>query len=319
MSDDLSGMGVFAAVAEARGFRAAGERLGVTASAVSQAIRRLEDQLGVILVQRTTRSVRLTDAGEKLYAVVRPALADVRAAVAALGELGDAPRGTLRICAADAAEAFLRGSLIADFLAAHPLIDLDVTVSNVPVDIVAEGFDAGIQLGEVIDRDMIAVPVSGEMRLVVVGSRSYVKRRGRPRHPRDLAEHDLLNWHASADAPPYRWEFTEAGRDFSVAVRSRLLTTDVALLLSLARAGAGLAMMYEGQARDDIARGDLVTVLEEFCTPFPGFSLFYPQRRQASVALRALIEHLRGARAAGVRGKRATAPRPTPSPRARRG
>jgi DNA-binding transcriptional LysR family regulator len=300
MSEDLNAMAVFAAVAEARGFRAAGARLGVSASAVSQTLRKLEAQLGVVLLQRTSRSVRLTAAGERLYAAVRPALAEVRAAVAALGELGDAPRGTLRLYAAHAVEPFLRGALLAGFLADHPHVDLDVTVSDAPVDIVAAGYDAGVQLGEVIDRDMIAVPVSGDVRLVVVASPAYLARRGRPRHPRDLVEHDIVNWHPSGEAPPYRWEFTQAGpnggRDFAVSVRSRVLTTDAALMLGLARAGAGLAMLWEGQVRDDVARGDLVPVLEEFSTPFPGFYLYYPQRRQASAALRALIDHLRTTR-----------------------
>jgi DNA-binding transcriptional LysR family regulator len=309
MSEDLNAMAVFAAVAEARGFRAAGLRLGVSASAVSQTLRKLETQLGVVLLQRTSRSVRLTAAGEQLYAAVRPALAEVRAAVAALGELGDAPRGTIRLYAADAVEPFLRGTLLADFLAENPHVDLDVTVGDVPVDIVAAGHDAGVQLGEVIDRDMIAVPVSGDVRLVVVASPAYLARRGRPRHPRDLAEHDIVNWRPSGESAPYRWEFTEAetqrgadgeglrsGRDFAVSVRARVLTTDAALMLGLARAGAGVAMLWEGQVRDDVARGDLVPVLEEFSTPFPGFYLYYPQRRQASAALRALIDHLRAAR-----------------------
>jgi DNA-binding transcriptional LysR family regulator len=175
-------------------------------------------------------------------------------------------------------------------------VDIDVAVSNAPVDIVAAGYDAGVQLGEVIDRDMIAVPVSGDLRLVAVGSPAYLARRGTPRHPRDLAEHDVINWHPTPESPPYRWEFTENGRDFAVAVRSRALTTDPGLLVSLARAGAGLAMLYEGQVRDDVARGDLVRVLEEFSTPFPGFYLYYPQRRHASPALRALIDYLRRVR-----------------------
>jgi len=143
---------------------------------------------------------------------------------------------------------------------------------------------------------MIAVPVSGDMRLVVVGAPAYFARRGAPAHPRDLVEHDCINWHATPDAPPYRWEFTDDGRDFSVAVRTRVLTTDPALLVRLARAGAGLTMLYAGQARDDVARGELVPVLEEFSAPFPGFYLYYPQRRLASPALRALIDSLRRAR-----------------------
>lgn len=311
MMDDLSGMAVFVAVAEARGFRAAGERLGVSASAVSQAVRRLEERLGVVLVHRTSRSVRLTPAGERLFVSARAAIEELRGAVAALGEMGDEPRGTLRLYIADTSESFLNGALLAGFLAAHPRVDLDVAVSNTPVDIVAAGYDAGVQLGEVIDRDMIAVPVSGELRLIVVASPDYLARRGHPVHPRDLADHDIVNWHATPEASPYRWEFTEpaarggaahGGRDFTVAVRARVLTTDTALILGLARAGAGIAMLLEGQARDDLARGDLGTVLDEFVTPFPGFYLYYPARRQASAPLRALIEHLRAARAPGRPG-----------------
>jgi DNA-binding transcriptional LysR family regulator len=298
MASELEGMETFLAVAEAKGFRAAADRLGLTGSAVSKAVRALEERLGVVLVQRTTRSVRLTAAGERLYATLRPALAEVRATVAALGEEGDTPRGTLRLSIADSATHFLNGPLLAGFLAAHPHVDLDVAVSDTPVDIVASGYDAGLRLGEVIDKDMIAVPVSGDLRLVVVGSPAYLARRGRPAHPRDLAAHDAINWHPTPDAPPYRWEFTdpEDGREFSVAVRARLLTTDPVIQLGLARAGAGLTILFEAQARDDVARGDLEPVLEAFCRPFAGYYLYYPQRRQASPALRALVDYLRAAR-----------------------
>ena len=293
MIDDLDGMAVFVAVAEAKGFRAAGERLGVSGSAVSQALRRLEERLGVALVRRTTRSVNLTEAGERLYASARPALEDLRAAATAVSEMSGEPRGTLRIQVAGAAESFLSGALLADFLAAHPQIRLDVLVSDQPIDIVAEGFDAGIRLGEVIDRDMIAVPVSGDLRLVVVGAPSYFARRKKPKHPRDLVEHDCINWHPTAEAPPYRWEFTENGRDFSVDVRARVLTNDPALNVRLAIAGAGLTLADESRSRDALARGELVAVLEKFSAPFPGFYLYYPQRRQASPALRALVDYLR--------------------------
>jgi DNA-binding transcriptional LysR family regulator len=161
------------------------------------------------------------------------------------------------------------------------------------MDLVASGFDAGIQLGEVIDRDMVAVPVTGDIRLVVVAAPGYLARHPRPVHPRDLAEHECINRHPTADAPPYRWEFTESGKDFSVAVPTRVLSNDPGLILRLARAGVGLAIVYEDQVRDDIARGDLVPVLEDFSTPFPGYYLYFPRRRHASPALRALIEHLR--------------------------
>ena len=302
MSEELDGIEVFVAVAEAKGFRAAGERLAVSGSAVSQALRRLEERLGVALVRRTTRSVHLTEAGQRLYAAARPALDDLRAAVAAVGELGDEPRGTLRLHVAGAAESFLSGPLLAGFLQAHPHVRLDLFVSDEPVDIVAEGYDAGIRLGEVIDRDMIAVPVSGDLRLVVVGAPSYFARRPRPEHPRDLVDHDCINWHPTADAPPYRWEFTENGRDFSVDVRARVLTNDPALNIRLARSGAGLSLA-DDRVRDDVARGDLVPVLEEFSTPFPGFYLYYPQRRHASPALRALVDHVRGTREASRSGR----------------
>jgi len=197
---------------------------------------------------------------------------------------------------ADAAESFLSGPLLAGFLTAHPHVDLDVDVSNAPIDIVREGYDAGIRLGEVIDRDMIAVPVSGDLRLVAVGAPAYFARRPKPQHPRDLVAHEILNWHPTPDAPPYRWEFTENGRDFSVALRGRVLTTEAAVLTRLARAGVGLAMLYEDQVHDDVARGELVPVLEEFSTPFAGFYLYYPERRHASPALRVLVDYLRRTR-----------------------
>lgn len=296
MTDNLDGMAVFAAVAETRGFRAAGDRLGVTGSAVSQTIRTLEERLGVALVQRTTRSVRLTAAGERLYAALRPALDEVRSAIAALGEMGDEPRGTLRLHVASAAESYLTGTLIAGFLTSHPRVDLDVVMSDEPLDIVSEGYDAGIRLGEVIDGDMIAEPVSGDLRLLVLGSRTYFARRSKPMHPRDLAEHECINWRPTADAKPYRWEFTENGRDFSVSVQARVLTNDPALNVRLAKAGIGLTLATEDRVRDEVARGELVPVLEEFSTPFPGFYLYYPQLRRASPALRALVAYLRRVR-----------------------
>ena len=292
MSDELDGIEVFVAVAEAKGFRAAGERLGVSGSAVSQALRRLEDRLGVALVRRTTRSVHLTEAGERLFAAARPALDELRTAVAAVGELGDEPRGTLRLHVSGAAESFLSGPLLADFMKEYPHVQLDLFVSDEPVDIVAAGYDAGIRLGEVIDRDMIAVPVSGDLRLVVVGAPSYFAKHRKPKHPRDLVEHVCINWHPTAEAPPYRWEFTEGKREFSVDVRARVLTNDPALNIRLARAGAGLTLA-DSRMREYVAGGELVPVLEEFSTPFPGFYLYYPERRHASPALRALVDYLR--------------------------
>ncbi len=304
MNDGLDGIEVFVAVAEAKGFRAAGERLGVSGSAVSQALRRLEDRLGVALVRRTTRSVHLTEAGERLFAAARPVLDELRSAVAAVGELGDEPRGRLRLHVSGAAESFLNGALLAGFLKDYRHVQLDLFVSDEPVDIVGAGYDAGIRLGEVIDRDMIAVPVSGDLRLVVVGAPSYFATHRKPKHPRDLVEHDCINWHPTAEAPPYRWEFTEGKREFSVDVRARVLTNDPALNIRLARAGVGLSLA-DDRMRDYVARGELVPVLEEFSTPFPGFYLYYPERRHASPALRALVDYLKHKRRdSRVKGRR---------------
>jgi DNA-binding transcriptional LysR family regulator len=319
MTEDLNAMAVFAAVAEARGFRAAGERLGVSASAVSQTVRKLEGQLGVVLLQRSTRSVRLTEAGERLYAGLRPALEEVRAAVTAVGELSDVPRGNLRVIAGPASGFVFAGPLLFDFLTAYPEIKLDLVVSDDDVDIVAEGYDAGIQLGEVIDKDMIAVAVTGDIRMTVVGAPAYFARNPKPRHPRELGEHVCLNWHRSPTASPYRWEFTEpapdgslhGGREIAVAVPSRVLSTDSAVNIELARAGLGVTIVYEHQVRDDVARGALIPVLEEFCAPFPGYYLYYPQRRHASPALRALIEHLRIERQRGQTRRSSQASRPS--------
>ena len=291
--DELDGMTVFVAVAAAKNFRAAGDRLGVSASAVSQAVRKLEERLGIALLQRTTRNVHLTPAGERLLAAVRPALEEVRAAVAAVGEMRDAAQGTLRLLISSGADTVLEGPLLSDFLVEHPKIQLDVAVTDARLDIVTGGYDAGIRLGEVIDRDMIAVPVSGDVRLIPVGAPAYFARRGKPTHPRELVDHDCINWHPAPEAPHYRWEFTEAGRDFAVAVPARVISTNAQFNLRLMRRGLGIMMAFEHWVRGAIDRGELESVLEEFCSPFPGFYLFYPQRRHASPALRALVDYFR--------------------------
>ena len=300
MDDELDGIPTFVAVAEARGFRAAGLRLGVSGSAVSQTIRRLEERLGVVLVRRTTRSVRLTEAGERLYASVAPALAEVRVAVLAVGELAERPRGMVRLSVSGSAESFLRGPTLESFAAAYPEVRLDIIVGSDPTDIVAGGFDAGIRLGEMIDQDMTAVPASGLQRLVVVGSPAYLAAHGAPAHPRELGAHACISWHAHAGAVPYRWEFTENGHDFAVAFDARIVTNDIPLMVRLARAGVGLTMLMEEVARPLIERGELVPVLEEFSTPFPGFYLYYPHRRHTSPALRALIDHVLRMRTPGL-------------------
>lgn len=293
MTDELEGLTVFAAVAEARSFRQASERLGVTRSAVSQAIRRLEERVGVALVQRTTRSVSLTEAGGRLFETVRPAISDVGAALRAVGEMGERPSGTLRVAASSIAESFLAGATLAGFLAAYPDVRLDVTVTDDEFDIVAGGFDAGVRLGEAVDQDMVAVPVSAEQRQLVVGAPGYVARAGAPAHPRDLTKHSCIGWRPSPEVAPYRWEFTEDGRDFDVAVDPRVTTNDMGVMVRLALAGAGLTCGMEETFRPYLARGELVAVLEAFCPPFPGFYLYYPSRRHPAPKLRALVDYLR--------------------------
>lgn len=248
-----------------------------------------------------TRSVHLTEAGERFYAAVRPLLEDLREAVAEVGEMADEPRGLLRLHVSTAAESFLAVSVLAEFLTAHPRVQLDLAVSGAIPDIVASGYDAGIELGKVIERDMVAVPVTGPMRLAVVGSPSYFARNPPPTHPGDLTEHVCINWHATPDAPPYRWEFTENGRDFSVAVQTRVLCNDGGVNLRLARAGLGLTIAYADDVAAAVSRGELVSVLEAFLPPFAGCYLYYPNRRHTSPALRALIDYLLETRRGSLR------------------
>lgn len=293
MVDVMSGVPEFVAVVEAKGFRAAGRQLGVSGTALSKALRQLEQRLGVTLLLRTTRSVRLTEAGERFYAASRQALDGLRAAAEEVGELADEPRGTLRLNISAGAEGFLRGPALAGFLQAYPRVQLDIIVDEDVGDILAAGYDAGIRLGEVIEQDMIAVPASGPQRLVVVGSPAYFASHPAPEHPRDLAGHVCINWRPGPDAPPYRWEFTEpGGGDFSVAVPARVVANDFSLMMRLVTAGLGVTIGMGDGVRPYLDRGEVVAVLEAYCPPFAGYYLYYPQRRQASPALRALIDYL---------------------------
>ena len=290
MQADLNALGVFALVAEERSFRAAADRLGVTRSAVSQTIRRLEETMGVALVRRTTRSVSLTEAGERLHAKVAPALADMRAAIEATGSLAGRPRGRLRLAVSSIAERFLSGPFLAAFAEVNPEVELDITVTDEEFDIVVEGYDAGVRLGEVIEQDMIAVPVSGDQRQIAVCAPAYRDRFGEPSHPSELAGHRCVGWRPAPGVAPYRWEFAEDGREFSVSVAPEITTNDMALMIKLAVAGAGITCGLEESFRPWIERGALVPVLEDYCPLFPGFYLYYPSRN-VPPKLRALIDH----------------------------
>ncbi|UGV27543.1 LysR family transcriptional regulator [Rhodopseudomonas boonkerdii] len=293
MSLDLNQVSVFLAVAEARSFRLAAERLGVTRSAVSQAIRRMEDRMGVALLQRTTRSVSLTEAGQRLHERIAPAMAEVQNALDTARDLPAQPTGQLRLAVSSIAERFISGPLLASFTLAYPGIQLDITVTDDEFDIVAEGFDAGVRLGEVIEQDMIAIPVSAEQRQVVVAAPSYLQRFGAPAHPSELTQHCCIGWRPAPDVAPYRWEFAENGREFDVAVDPRVTTNDMWVMVRTACAGGGLTFGMEELFEPYIARGELVTLLDAWLPPFPGFFLYFPERRNIPPKLRALIDHAR--------------------------
>jgi DNA-binding transcriptional LysR family regulator len=292
MQPDLNLLRMFLAVAEAASFRAAADALGVTRSAVSQGIRRLEDTLGVALVQRSTRSVRLTEAGERLH---RQVSAPLRTVDAALEEAVDdgPPRGLLRVSVSSIAERFLSGPFVAGFAQAYPGITLDVTVSDDPVDLVAAGFDAGVQLGEVIAQDMVAVPLTGPQRQLAVAAPAYVEAHGVPQHPGELVRHRCIGWRPAPDTAPYRWEFSEDGREFAVDVAPQVTTNDLRVMLTTALAGGGITFGLEENFRDWVQAGRLVPMLQDYLPPFAGFFLYFPSRHNQPRKLRALVEHVR--------------------------
>lgn len=292
MPVDLNALAVFQRVAECRSFTGAADQLGVTRSAVSQTISKLEQALGIALVLRTTRSVSLTDAGQALLASVRPALAELDTALEATQRRQTAVSGQLRLAVSSIAEAFLAGPLLASFAAKHPALQLDITVSDEEFDIVGAGFDAGVRLGEVIAQDMVAVPVSARQRQLVVCAPSYRGQHTLPTHPHELAGHRCIGWRSAPGKAPYRWEFEERGREFSVDVQPEITSNDMGVMVRLALAGAGIAIGMEETWRPWLQRGELVSLLEPYCPRFQGFFLYYPSRRQAEPKLRALVEHV---------------------------
>lgn len=292
---DLNLLSLFQAVAEADNFRAAADRLGVTRSAVSQGMRRLEDLIGVTLVTRTTRAVRLTEAGERFYASLSAPLAEISEALD-LASGDDRPRGVLRLAVTSIAEAVLSGPILVTFAEAHPEVVLDVTVTDEEIDIVSAGFDAGIRLGEVIEQDMIAVQITAQESEAVVAAPTYVASYGAPMHPRELITHRCIGWRPSPVSAPYRWEFSENGVAFDVAVAPQITTNDLRLMLRAALEGGGITFATRETFRPFVDRGELVWLLEDFLTPFPGFSLFYPQRRNMAPKLRAFVDHVKSRR-----------------------
>ena len=290
--EDLNVLSAFAVVAEERSFTRAARRLAVTPSALSHAIRGLEERVGVRLLARTTRSVAPTEAGEQLLARLRPALGDVQQALDALAGLRDRPAGRVRLAVSPVAAALVLAPKIGAFVRSHPEVTLDVSVQLDPIDLVAGRFDAGIQLGEFVARDMIAVRVSPDQRAAIVASPGYLETHPTPETPRDLTKHRCVNFRRGWSGL-YRWEFERGGQSLSVAVDGSLIVDDLGLLIRAATDGAGLVFAFEQHVASLLGDGTLVRVLEDWCPVFPGYFLYYVSRRQQPRALAALVEALR--------------------------
>lgn len=290
--EDLSVLALLLTAAEERSFTRAARRLGVSPSAVSHAIRGLEERLGVRLLSRTTRSVAPTEAGEQLLARLRPALNEIHAGLDQISGFRDKPAGRVRLLMPRLAVSSVLAPKLGQFARDYPEILLDVTTDDSRMDIVAGGFDAGIHFGEYIEKDMIAVRVSPDQRPAIVGSPAYFESHPRPKSPRDLIKNQCINFrHGSAGL--YRWEFEKGKKSLSVAVNGPLIVDDVALVIAAAIDGVGLAFLGEDLAAPHLASGALLRVLEPWCQPYPGFFLYYPSRRQQPPALAALINVLR--------------------------
>ncbi|MFM0177558.1 LysR family transcriptional regulator [Paraburkholderia aspalathi] len=292
----LPALMAFASVARHGSFTHAAAETGVTASALSQSIRSLETQLNVRLFNRTTRRVALTEAGSHFLARVLPALGELEAAFEALDETRDQPAGTLRINLPRVASELLVLPHLAEFTRRYPQIRLDVTLDDGFADVVGEGFDAGIRLGERIAKDMVAVPLSGDIRIVVAGSRAYFERYPAPATPTDLAAHDCLRYRFSTSGGIYRWEFAQPddpSRVFQVETRGSLVTNDLRTMVRAAEQGVGLLHVIDDYVKEQLEDGRLVRVLEAWCPSFPGFFLYTASRAQMPFKLRALIDFLR--------------------------
>src|SRR5688572_7367421 len=290
--DELSLLAAFLAVARDRSFTRAAKRLEVSPSALSHAIRRLEDHLGVRLLSRTTRSVAPTAAGNELLASLGPALGEIRGALDRVVDFRDRPSGRLRLLVPRLATTTVLAPKIARFAHDFPDVQLDITTDDRMLDLVATGFDAGIHLGEFIQKDMVAVRVSREHEPTIVGSPAYFKSHPKPRSPKDLTSHRCINFrHGRGDV--YRWEFEKNGQALAVAVTGPLIVDDVILVTQAAVDGVGLAFLSDEIAAPHIRSGALVRVLEDWSPPYPGFFLYYPSRRQQPAALTALIDTLR--------------------------
>lgn len=290
-SDNLTHLAAFAAVARHRSFRRAGAELGLSTSAVSYAIRALEERLGVGLFHRTTRSVALTEAGQRLLLRLQPALGQVHDALEEMNQFRATPAGLLRINAARSAVPTQLGPRLAAFLRAHPDVRIELAENDGLVDIVAEGFDAGVRLHEFVPEDMVAVPLGPPLRGLIVASPDYLARHAAPQHPHDLLQHECIRFRF-ASGHLYKWQFDRDGTSLELDVRGRLTLSDQGTIIRAVLDGFGLAYVLEDAARPHLQAGSMVAVLQEWSEPFPGFVLYYPRQRQMASALRAFVDTL---------------------------
>ena len=292
LPSDLSALSTFLVVAEERSFTRASKRQGVSPSAVSHSMRALEEEVGVRLLARTTRSVALTDAGERLLASLKPALTEVEETLGQIAGETHKPAGRIRLLIPRFAISAVLAPKLGRLQREYPEIILDVTTDNRRRDIVGDGFDAGIHLGEFIEKDMIAVRLTLDHRPAIVGSPDYFKSHPKPKEPRDLLNHRCINFrHGPSEL--YRWEFEKSKKELSVAVNGPLIVDDTELVFQGALQGVGLAFVAEHEVAPYLEKGRLMRVLQDWCQPFPGFFIFYPSRRQQTAALTALVSVLR--------------------------
>jgi len=285
---DLRDLDAFVAVARTRNFRRAALESRVSVSSLSQRLRDMEERLGVRLMNRTTRSVALTEAGELLLARVAPALLEVGDALDRVRGLRQVPSGRLRINAPPPVIDLVLAPMVGPFLKAHPLIDLEIVGESAFIDIVDAGYDAGVRYGEHLAQDMIAVPLGPPQRYAVVASKDYVAQHGKPKHPQDLLNHGCIRTRFGSGAM-LDWEFEKAGRVVKVSPPPKLIATYLGLAMRAVHDGVGFWLTFEGYVREGISSGALVSVLDDWCAPFPGPFLYYPSRRQPPPALAAFV------------------------------
>jgi DNA-binding transcriptional LysR family regulator len=284
-----SDLATFLAIARHRSFRAAATELGVSASALSHALRAIEERLDVRLINRTTRSVALTEAGTRLFERISPAFRDIDDALEDLNSFRGRPAGTLRFSAARQSAQLVLLPIVTKFLKAFPEVNVEIVINDALIDMVAAGFDAGIRFGETIAADMITVPIGPRHRFAVVGSPGFFRIHKPPATPRDLKDLPCIRYRFTSGTL-YHWEFERGGIELEIDVTGPLTINDQDLMLDAALDGTGLAYVFEAQASALIAKRKLVRVLADWCPAYPGFFLYYPSRRQLPAALRAFVD-----------------------------